>query len=1836
MQRQKGCRERSILLFGMLTVPFRFELHSFNERPRNLIGIFAGSSGNQGGGARENEGKPRALTLGVNIKMITGQVTSCKLGMGINMYPSSAFLGRQWKEVSKGNLNPDVCRETCLYSVEHGILLIVDRCLTLFDNPLVDSLHTTYNELKLQKECKNQSKKPISGKDNSKNLYRFIFSQSSGWGFKIVGFVLRIMNMNLDQAIQEMSIKDDSPLILPNQEKFCSIERNNCSLMGRFLNPSHQRMSNWILDMPRIWRLYSRVRGVALSQDRFQFLFKSEEDLIEILKTGVWTQDEWCVIMERWMEKPSADFLMFLPVWIRLRNIPVNYYTTDTIKEIATCVGKVLKVELDLEKSQAQDYVRVNVLLDIRNPLRNCKDVQIPTGEVVSVTFDYERIRKRCFLCQRLTHEKADCPFVLKSTKSVNQEFERGSVKKKVMDKEIGSSQAFQVLPKGFQASDNSEDMQDTSSNLLTSPDDEIISETLQLDFSTGLHQSLDDAGSSGLCIRQKNPRKRKASFQRKKIITKEDEKDKEGILSWNCQGLRNPWTIRYLREMKKEHFPDILFLMETMNSDQFVMKIFNWLGYDYFHTIEQEGKSGGLAIFWKKHLELEFGYEDKNLLDVKVSQGAKSWFVSCVYGHPVTSSRHFLLDLLSSIGKDRSKAWCMIGDFNEILSNKEKLGGPSRLTSSFQGFKDMLSNYHRPVLVKFVNDQEVFRGQFRFDKRLEEDPSCLSAIIKSWKDAASTLSSSSMLCMVECRKAIGKWKKENTFNAQSKIKDLREELDAEKSSQFPCWSRISVIQDLLSSAFREEESFWRLKSRDKWLFGGDKNTKFFQASVKANRVKNSLSFLVDEDGNEQTLDKEKAKIALNFFENLFTTSFPGSMLSVLNGFHQRVTDEMNLDLTKDITEEEIHNAVFAIKGDGAPGPDGFTAIFFQTHWSLVKDRIIADILRFFHSGVLPEDWNHTHLCLIPKITNPQRMTDIRPISLCSVLYKIVSKILSARLKKHLPQIVSSTQSAFVAERLASDNILIAHEIMHNLKTNVKLSKEFVAFKTDMSKAYDRVEWAFLQGVLNAMGFNLKWISWIMACVTSVSFSVLINGQPFGNLIPERGIRQGDPLSPFLFVLCTEALVHILNQAEREGKISGIQFNGSGSTINHLLFADDTLLVCKATTTECEELMHCFANYSHISGQVINLEKSSITFGAKIAFETKEWIKNRSGIRLEGGSGKYLGLPECLSGSKKELFGFIAEKLQSRLTGWYAKTLSQGGKEVLLKSIAMAFPVYAMSCFKLPKNLCKKLSAAMMDFWWNTLENNRKIHWIGATKLTLPKSLGGFGFKDLQCFNQALLAKQAWRLLAEPNSLVSQIFKSRYYLNTDFLNASKGTRPSYAWQSILYGRDLLIKGLKKRIGNGENTFVWVDKWLFDGQNKRPNQIQVMVDIELKVSHLIDPISKTWNLPIMRKLFPWEDINLIREQRPLVSREDFYCWSGTISGSYTVKSGYDLISRNIHQEIFKEAEANPSVNPLYDSIWHLFTAPKIKTFLWKVLKGAVAVEDRLRTRGIRIYDGCLMCKEENETINHILFQCPLARQVWALSLLQSPVNGYGSSIFANMDHVLHYCQSLSLNNNVRFGSPWIIWVLWKHRNKLLFEGVASLTQSIVAKAYEDCNQWLKAQQGESSKNKGVSRWLPPPVNELKCNIGVAWSKQTQISGASWVVRDDMGKVLLHSRRSYSQVHSLFQAKLKSWEWALESMGNHKFERVIFGASSHDIIFGLHKPKEYPALLGHITELLKFTRNKPSWFMALEPKESNRGALEIAKSALTGYRWQSYVSFGFPHWLGSLFESEMTKH
>ena len=247
----------------------------------------------------------------------------------------------------------------------------------------------------------------------------------------------------------------------------------------------------------------------------------------------------------------------------------------------------------------------------------------------------------------------------------------------------------------------------------------------------------------------------------------------------------------------------------------------------------------------------------------------------------------------------------------------------------------------------------------------------------------------------------------------------------------------------------------------------------------------------------------------------------------------------MNEILMKPFTDEVIWTTLDNIGDLKAPGADGYPAIL--RFWHVVGDRVKQEVHNVLNGGDMPNGWNDTIIVLIPKVRNPTKLKDLRPISLCTVLYKIISKVLANRLKNFLPEIISPSQSAFVPGRLITDNVLLSYELTHYLKSRRKGKNGMSAIKLDMSKAYDKVEWTLLQGMMRKLGFHDKWIHLIMKCVTTVSYRINFNGEYTDQIFPQRGLRQGNPLSPYLFILCAKGLSAMLQSAENAGKIEGIK-----------------------------------------------------------------------------------------------------------------------------------------------------------------------------------------------------------------------------------------------------------------------------------------------------------------------------------------------------------------------------------------------------------------------------------------------------------------------------------------------------------------------------------------------------------------------------------------------------------------------------------------------------------------------------------------------------------------------
>jgi hypothetical protein len=413
-------------------------------------------------------------------------------------------------------------------------------------------------------------------------------------------------------------------------------------------------------------------------------------------------------------------------------------------------------------------------------------------------------------------------------------------------------------------------------------------------------------------------------------------------------------------------------------------------------------------------------------------------------------------------------------------------------------------------------------------------------------------------------------------------------------------------------------------------------------------------------------------------------------------------------------------------------------------------------------------------------------MKDWRPIALCNVLYKIIAKVLANRLKHVLPKCVSHHQSAFVPERSILDNAMVAIEVVHYMRTKTTGKAGCVALKLDISKAYDRMSWEYLRAVLVRMGFSDKWVHWMIMCVETVDYSVLVNGEKVGPAIPGRGLRQGDPLSPYLFILCAEGLSALISRAETTGDLTGTAIYRGAPRVTHLLFADDCFLFFKACDRQAQTMKNILSLYEAASGQSISLPKSEIYYSRNVSHALKQSITAIMGVQAVLGTGKYLGLPSIIGRNRTAVFAFVKDRVWQKINSWSSKCLSKAGREVMIKSVLQAIPSYVMSIFLLPATVITSIEKMMNSFWWGSGgPNSRGIHWLSWERLAMHKTHGGMGFKDLTAFNLAMLGKQGWKFQTDTNSLVARIFKARYFPNGTYLTASLGHNPSYVWHSIL-------------------------------------------------------------------------------------------------------------------------------------------------------------------------------------------------------------------------------------------------------------------------------------------------------------------------------------------------------------------------------------------------------------------------------------------------------------------
>lgn len=275
--------------------------------------------------------------------------------------------------------------------------------------------------------------------------------------------------------------------------------------------------------------------------------------------------------------------------------------------------------------------------------------------------------------------------------------------------------------------------------------------------------------------------------------------------------------------------------------------------------------------------------------------------------------------------------------------------------------------------------------------------------------------------------------------------------------------------------------------------------------------------------------------------------------------------------LNRAVSPLEVKQALFQMDGRKSPGADGILAGFFQRFWHITGDPLTRFIQQAFRDGCFPPAMNHTLISLIPKQHPPECMAHFRPISLCNVVVKVISKVVANRLKPLMSKLTSANQSSFVHNRQAADNIIVVQEVVHTLRRKQGRIGGLIA-KIDLEKAYDRIDWKFLQAILEVVGFSLLLTKLVMFCISSAQLSVLWNGQQLTAFAPSRGLRQGDPLSPYLFVLCMETLAHRIQRATDQHSWKAIKVCRLGPAVSHIFFADGLLLVGEATLQQAQVL----------------------------------------------------------------------------------------------------------------------------------------------------------------------------------------------------------------------------------------------------------------------------------------------------------------------------------------------------------------------------------------------------------------------------------------------------------------------------------------------------------------------------------------------------------------------------------------------------------------------------------------------------------------------------------------
>ncbi|XP_074266789.1 uncharacterized protein LOC141590074 [Silene latifolia] len=1172
-----------------------------------------------------------------------------------------------------------------------------------------------------------------------------------------------------------------------------------CYVLGA--NPPFKVLDGFV---KRIWG-YTEIEKISFhSNGIFLVRFKTEAMKMRVLQAGPVFFDNKPVVVKEWLpeSKLIREAVDMVPIWIRFYGLPLKFWR-NALKKIASLVGNPIRCDSNTQLKTFLGYARIMVEVkvgdDLPEVIEFMDELDVKHRQIVH----YEWRPTICTECKGMGHFSRDCRSKDKQPKGPVRGRKTWVPKKTTVPIPQPAAAVQAIVPAAAGSGAVPEQSRVKMTRSGEGPAEGVGAFVTPMPFS--FHPS----------------------FSPSRIITQLTRQGGISVSSVRRTFLEVLERSIQVREVSESEVVDGLPLLEN--------------GF-----ICHEG--GRIWIVWDAmNYKVEVISNEAQVIHTRVTflPTGVHWWLSMVYGFNRIAERIPLWESLSNMSAIVDGLWVVMGDFNNVLAMNERIG--SEVTNAeLRGFQtciaacDLMDIPAHGAFFTWNNKHEVGDKVYSRINRVLVNDEWLSQFPETHTMFHSKGLFDHCPCTITLWPEVWDYQIEgNTmFQVVKKLKLLKQPLKALNAASFanietaanvalihlhdvqsqlhldPSNVLLQQNEKVAAEAYRELDkarvSFLSQKAKTQWCSEGDENTSYFHSTLKARRFQNRVFCILYRHGVLQYNNAGIEKAFEDYYKSLLGTSkWVGNVHIPTVRHGVTVSETQAAELIRDVTNAEIYEALCSIPPNKSPGPDGYTSQFYKDAYSIVGKDIIKAVKEFFITGELLKQVNSTTLTLIPKKERPLSVADFRPIACCNVLYKIISKVICNRMANVLPEIISPNQSAFIKGREIVDNILICQDLVRLY--NRKSCSPRCIMKMDLKKAYDSIEWQFIEQMLLALKFPAKMVQWIMKCVSSPWFTLSLNGSTFGYFQGKRGIRQSDPMSLLVFTICMEYLSRILRVVTEQ-----LEFNYHSLCrtlkLSHLCFADDLIMFCRGDRVSIKVLLRAFATFSSVSGLEMNCDKSEIYFNGIPQGEI-DYILSISGFKEGSFPFRYLGIPISY---KRMAIGDctrLVEKVVSKLRGWGAKKLSYSGRLVLIQSVLSQLHVYWARIFVIPITVLDRVTAICRNYLWSSSDQYGKAPSVAWDALR-PKKFGGLGIVNCRLWNQALIGKYTWWLACKSDHLWIKWVDHVYMKGRNWQDYVPSLQLSWTWRKICAVKDIFKPGYNlNQWCDGKYTVVAGYRWL---------------------------------------------------------------------------------------------------------------------------------------------------------------------------------------------------------------------------------------------------------------------------------------------------------------------------------------------------------------------------------------------------------------------------------------